>query len=175
MFVLYIAELLPKFSFYTVEPYFFFLGAFFSINKIDIVDFSMYYSKKSYFLYIVLLFLSLLITYKYIPLDNNFFHKMAVLIGVFLSLAITRGFLEKRKIIINTKLVDSTFFLYAYHMLPISLLCKLWIKYLQPNTDVELILSFIIIDIIIIVFGYYFYNILRKMMPKFMSIICGNR
>lgn len=170
IFILYLTNSLPKFSFYTVEPYYFFLGAYFSINKIDIVDFSTQYFKNKIWLYSVLLLLSVLISYQYIPLNNNYFHKLTVLIGIFLSFSIIRNLLANGTIITRNKLADSTFFLYAYHMLPTSLLCKLWIKYLQPNTSFELILSFILIDSIIVIIGYYLYNILRNMMPNFMAI-----
>ena len=175
IFILYLTNSLPKFSFYSVEPYYFFLGAYFSINKIDIVDFSTQYFKNKIWLYSVLLLLSVLISYQYIPLNNNYFHKLTVLIGIFLSFSIIRNLLANGTIVTRKKLADSTFFLYAYHMLPTSLLCKLWIKYLQPNTSFELILSFILIDSIIVIIGYYLYNILRNMMPNFMAIICGNR
>lgn len=168
LFLLYIIGLLPKFSFYTVEPYFFFLGAYFSIHKIDIVDFSIQHFKNEMWIYLILLLLSLLVTYQYIPLNNNYFHKLAIVIGIFMLFSIIRRGIGNEVITIKNKLADSTFFLYAYHMLPISLLCKLWIKYLRPNSSLELIVSFIAIDFIIIFIGYYLYNILKK----YYQILC---
>lgn len=173
--ILVILGIFPKLSFYTLEPYFFFIGAYFAINKIDIVSFSRRHINYT-LLYPILLILSLLVEYHYIQLNiDNYFHKLSIYFGILLAFSIVSKLLESEYISCNKKWTECTFFLYAYHMLTVSLLCKLCIKYIRPDSSYKLIISFIIIDFIIVLGGYYLYHLFKRYMPRITSIMCGSR
>lgn len=174
--VLYILGILPKLIFYSDDHYLFLLGAFFSINNIDLIGFIKENKLNRICLFYPLsLILSLLFHYEIIDIEYNFFHKINIIIGIIMILFLSCKMIESDKIFINDKLKDSTFFLYAYHGLPISLMSKLCIKYLPIQSGLNLIIYFILINIIILLVGFYFYYLMKRYVPKITNIICGNR
>lgn len=72
-------------------------------------------------------------------------------------------------------LSESSFFLYAYHGIPIIALKKILVKYIQPDSNFQMVFIYLFTALIIIIIGLFMYYILKKYFPKTMSIITGNR
>jgi hypothetical protein len=76
---------------------------------------------------------------------------------------------------IPTYIADSNFFIYGYHGITIFFIIKCLAKVFHPNSDIAIVLFYIGSPIIVVTIGVFLYNIIKKILPKFTSIITGGR
>jgi peptidoglycan/LPS O-acetylase OafA/YrhL len=102
-------------------------------------------------------------------------HNINVLIGMAAVFGwVARG-KELNKINISEKIASSTFFIYAYHLIMMVFMLKVWVKIFSPVNDVTLIIGFFVLPILVAAIGMGIYHLLKKILPRFTAIITGGR
>ena len=61
-------------------------------------------------------------------------HSICILFGMALAISLTANFLEKGKWSVNAFVSESSFFVYAYHAIPLAFIIKLAFKYFQSQS-----------------------------------------
>ena len=80
-----------------------------------------------------------------------------------------------KKLGVSPFLARSSFFVYAYHGMPLALVVKYWVKLLQPASEVTMVTGYILIPIFMVCVGVGVYAVMRKYLPSFTSLITGGR
>lgn len=162
-------------SFSIISFFFFSFGAWFSINKRDFTIDFISLRWVLLFIYIVLLILNTLLWYNKIT-DYYFFNKIGTIVGMIVAIAWTAFGLKNNKIKSNAFLAGSSFFVYAYHGMPIALLIKFYMKITAPYiNEWSMVFGYILIPFIIVSIGVGIYAILHKLFPSFTALITGGR
>jgi len=152
--------------------FFFSFGAYFSIKKVNFID---YMRKAQFFPYLYFVFvIADTLTKKY---DYNIYiHEAGILIGVVSAIIITSVLLEKRKVTVNMTLSNCSFFVFALHTLIMSDVATalLTIFHFSGNTYSMLLLYFMVptITILICILAFIF---LKRYIPKVCNILTGGR
>ena len=100
---------------------------------------------------------------------------MGILIGIAACVSLTASCLYKNIWHVNSQLLNTSFFIYAYHGISLALVVKCMNQILQPQSDITLIISYISSPILVIVIGFWINKFLMKYFPRFTSIITGGR
>lgn len=159
-------------GFSIVAFFFFSLGAYWGINKMNFIETFNRLFPYSLWGYIILSVCNLL----YKEYDwCSYVHKASILVGLSMFISLTSHCLKKQIWKTNTNLAHSSFFIYAYHGMPLALMIKLLVKVLYPQTNIDFIIIYIICPFITIVLGLCIYKILTKYFPKFTALMIGGR
>lgn len=161
---------------FSITSFFFFsFGAWFSLNKRNFtIDFSPL-RRISTIAYIVLLILNTSLWYYKIT-EFYYIKNISIIIGMIAIISWTAFGLKNNKIKPNEFLAASSFFVYAYHNMPIGLLNKVYIKYTAPYiSEWTMVIGYIFIPFIIAFLGVGIYSVLHKYMPSFCALITGGR
>ena len=155
-----------------VAFFFFSYGAYWGINKKNFVEVFYRLLHHSLWIYIILSICNLLFReYDWC----TYIHKVGILVGLSMFVSLTAYCLKKQIWEINLYLTNSSFFIYVYHGMSLTLIMKCLVKYLHPQTNISLVLIYIICPIITIILGLGVYKILTKYLPKFTMLITGGR
>lgn len=152
--------------------FFFSAGAYFSIHRTNIVRKVEPFLSVSAVFYILLTLVDL---YTREQMWNAYIHRIDILVGIVLALAVTAHFIKKGKWKVNPFLSDSSFFIYAYHGMPLALVFKFFFKLLHPHTDGLMLLLYVASPTLVILFGLYLYYLLKKYLPGLTALITGGR
>lgn len=152
--------------------FFFSWGAYYSINKLDIV------SEMRRFKYIPIIFIVLLVVSMFIHNTdyNRFVHLPTVVIGIMFSIGLVSCLLESDKIHVNETLANSSFFVFALHSLILNEIGKTLFVMLGCN-DSPLVLLFLYIAIptVTIIICVALYKLLNRFMPTICALLTGGR
>lgn len=102
-------------------------------------------------------------------------HKLGILIGIVLAISLSAHFLMREKWHVNTFLSESSFFIYAYHAMPLVYVIKFLFKLMQPHTDDAMLMVYVFSPVFTIFIGLTLYYLLKKFLPVTTSIITGGR
>lgn len=159
-------------GFSTGSFFFFSYGAYWGINKINFVGNYNRFFPYSLWVYIILAVCNLFFrNYDWCI----YIHKVGILVGLSMLISLAAYCLKKHICKVNTNLANSSFFIYAYHGMPLALVIKLLVKVICPQTNMSLILLYFICPIITIVLGLGIYKVLIKYLPKFTALVTGGR
>lgn len=106
--------------------------------------------------------------------NNPYMHDVNILIGMLLTILIAEH-LVKRNCRIKNWLTDSSFFIYAYHILPLLLVAKMLWKIFQPDNSFGALMIYFTTPVIVITLGIALYNMLQRVLPNFTKILVGGR
>ena len=152
--------------------FFFSWGAYYSINKLNIV------SEMRRFKYIPIIFIVLLVVSMFIHNTdyNRFVHLPTVVIGIMFSIGLVSCLLESDKIHVNETLANSSFFVFALHSLILNEIGKTLFVMLGCN-DSPLVLLFLYIAIptVTIIICVALYKLLNRFMPTICALLTGGR
>ena len=151
--------------------FFFPLGAYFSINKINFVELANKI-KWSPCLYAILA-IGDTIT-KGEPY-NHWFHNLGVMVGIFAVVCIASLLLVKDRVHINKFLSDASFFVFAAHGLFISKFMKALIMTVQPQSSLVVLFIYFFVPITTILICLGIYKILNRWMPSLARVVTGGR
>ncbi|QRY58290.1 acyltransferase family protein [Sphingobacterium siyangense] len=161
---------LPGWS--TVSFFFFSAGAYFSLHKknfVLVMKSFLPWPTPCYILLLVGAFYSLgKGWWSYIYCAN-------VLVGLISVVAVTASFIEKGRWRPNYFLASASFFIFAYHRLPLVFIIKLLFNQIRPQTDAALLFLYFLCPAIVILLGLLFYWAIKKLLPSFTAVICGGR
>lgn len=106
---------------------------------------------------------------------HAYLHRANILAGIVLAVALSAHFIEKGKWKVNPFLSGSSFFVYAFHGMPLALVFKSLFKLIQPHSDGMMLTLYVVSPVIVILSGLFFYYILKKQLPGFTALITGGR
>jgi hypothetical protein len=164
---------IPGFS---IAAFFFYLfGAYYGIHKKNLITEMRRYGIFCYVISIVLLVPSMYYNYDGIS-TYNFFNPIFLFTMVITSINIVSYLIEKKKIKVNKTLARATFFVYAIHtVLVLSIVGFIFDKIFRSNTPIILIFRYFTVPIITAYLCVIIYYIMKKIMPKMLSLLSGNR
>jgi peptidoglycan/LPS O-acetylase OafA/YrhL len=154
--------------------YFFSVGAYFSIYRKNIIEVLKPFFPSSIYLY--LLFVAIEIFFY--PEYKNwmlYLHNVGMLFGLIAVITTTAHFVSRGTWRDNKLLDNSSFFVYAYHALPLAASIKILFLILRPHSESSLLLIYFASPLITILIGLFFYALFRKYLPSFTTIITGGR
>jgi fucose 4-O-acetylase-like acetyltransferase len=168
-------EYLPK-----TAIFFFSLGAYFSVNNLNIIKTIRVLPKNLVFLItFVLMVADLLINS--MPMDishgvrtNLYLHNIFLLFGITSALLLVAKGIETSKLKTNKLLASCSFFMFAIHPLPLVMLGKIAVKVL-PHNDLTFLINYFVPVIIVAVISVVLYKFLKRYFPRLTSIITGSR
>lgn len=158
---------------FSITAFFFFsAGAYFGIHKKNFVE--PLKSKLMGLALIYAIFVVLELCFRDVE-ELGYVHNVGILFGMAFAIGLTAYFLEKGSWRVNTFLSESSFFVYAYHAMPLAFIIKLAFKAIQPQSGGTLWLLYILCPTIAVLIGLVLYYILKRCIPRFTAIITGGR
>lgn len=107
---------------------------------------------------------------------KNFVVEMRpLLIPVAVLYAILAACLERGCWHTSDFLAGSSFFVYAYHGMPLALIIKVVVRFFPPETEAGMISLYLGSALFVILVGIALYGLLRRFVPSFLSLITGGR
>ena len=163
----------PNINFLDITALFFFsLGAYFSINKKNLIlEF-----RKAFFVSVI--FYPVFALADLLTKGTNFciyIHNIGLLMGITFFFNITIFLLEKKYVKANTFLASASFFIFAFHEPCQMFLIKIIFKTIHPSDDFTLTFIYFLTPILIILFALFIYYYLGKFFPQFTKFITGGR
>ncbi|MCS4227982.1 acyltransferase [Sphingobacterium sp. BIGb0165] len=155
-----------------VSFFFFTAGAYFSIHKMNFVEVLKPMLRALAPLYILIVVMAL-----YFAGAGwwSYLYCAGVVVGLLLAITVSAYFIESGKWHLNPFLTNGSFFIYAYHRLPLVFVIKILFKWLNPRSDGALLLLYLACPAIVILLGLLIYSLLRQRLPRFTAIISGGR
>lgn len=177
LLILYIAGLLPRFGIFSSDPFFFFVGAWFAIEKIDFTKNLSRFLHHSLYLYPLFVICSILCFYNIIQINwlGIIFHRLGICVGLILAISLVAYGISKNKLSVNKLLTGSTFFVFASHGLFNTIFSKGLIKFCQPITDFIAVCAYFIIPILVVVICVSLHILAKRNCPRFLAWITGGR
>ena len=160
--------------------FFFSLGAYFSIQRQDIVRVLEKVKNYNYVVSVLLLLFEMIyFNFKeYFGLHlmlSQFIYNACVFTLIVSCLNISLTILRKKGCFINDFLCSSNFFIYVFHRFPLAVLLILLISFIDPTSDIQALMIYFLAPTIILAVGVSVYVLLRKLLPKFTALITGGR
>ncbi|BEG97931.1 acyltransferase [Bacteroides sedimenti] len=152
--------------------FFFSAGAYFSINRLNLVDCFKQFFRLTLILYPLVVIGATLTSGQPV---SFYLVQLNRLLGVVFFFNLTAYFLEQNKITCSGFLATASFFVFAAHEPLQSLLRKSLHKVLQPQSDVMLVLLYILVPVTVVCITLGTYFLLRKYLPRFAALITGGR
>lgn len=97
-----------------------------------------------------------------------------ILSGLLVVVAIVCHLQQKRGHLLPSYIEQSSFFVFAYHIVPTAILCQLACR-LLPHNSLCLIIAYLTIPFVITAIGVAISIFLHRFMPRFTAIITGGR
>lgn len=150
---------------------FFSLGAYFSIYKINFAEIV-----KSHTLLLGVFYtISVIIVLMLKCPDLVLLNRIGILLGMAFLISLAARFLANEKWHVNGFISESSFFIFAYHMLALVIIEEIFPLHLSFNTDIMYAVMYVAWTIVIVLVGLSIYYILKKWFPRFTAFITGGR
>lgn len=107
-------------------------------------------------------FLLLLILSVYIP----FCGRIQILLGIIFIISILTFFAKHEKLKMNKFLMDSNFFIYVYHAIPIAFIGKCLLTLFNPSHNISLVAIYLVTVFLTVLIGLLIYRLLA-LIPSF--------
>jgi hypothetical protein len=151
--------------------FFYPLGAYFGINKLNFVDMI---SKWMWIPYVYFGF-AIVDAVSKNESYNAVWHNMGILFGMVSVVYIVSLLLWKDKIHVNNFLIGASFFVYALHNLFLGKATKIVIIHLRPDSPIIVLLIYFLMPAIAILICLALYHLLFQRCPRFCSVLTGGR
>ena len=151
--------------------FFFTLGAYFSINQVNVVT---ALAKRSWipWLYLVVAVADVLTKGE---VYNGYIHRAGLLVGIASCFVLVACGLKSSRLRVNRFLSDGSFFVFATHSLIIGYVTKGAYFLLRPTSPYVLILLYFLSPILTIALCLWAYHLLRRFLPKVGALVTGGR
>lgn len=162
---------LPWSGFSTTAFFFFAAGSYFSIHNRNFVTEWMPLLPIVSGLYVLLvasLFCCGEDLYPYL-------HSISILVGGVSIVVLSARLIERGTWRPNAFLSDSSFFIYAYHAMPLAFVVKLLVSTMKPQSDGMILMLYFLCPMITVFIGLIVYYLLKRYLPAFTSFITGGR
>lgn len=157
-------------GFSTISWFFFLLGAYLSVNKLNIALIVQSVGNWIYFLYVLVLISFL------IDLRIPFLHETCIFIGIICCFKFVVYLIEKRNYGPNEFLSSASFFIFAIHE-PwlLNTTRKIVYNLFQPTSEESLVILYFAEIVFVVLIALSLYSLLRSFSPRLLSIITGGR
>lgn len=159
----------------SISAFFFFsFGAWFGINKRNFTaDFSLMRWPITFF-YLALAGIDTWLWHCKVT-DYSFINNIVLVAGLVTIVSWTAYGINKNRLRVSVFLAGSSFFVYAYHGMPVTLATKYWVKLIQPASEWTMLVGFFLIPLFIVGLGVGLYALLRRSFPALTALITGKR
>lgn len=158
---------------FSITAFFFFAaGAYFSIHQKDFTDLV---KSKTMWLTIIYLTLSFIDLFSQNAAWHSYLQQANILVGMACAISLSAHFIEQGHWKTNEFLSESSFFLYAYHAMPLAFIIKLLCKTLYPQSELSLSILYIACPTLTILIGLGIYYLLKKYLPRITAVLTGGR
>jgi len=159
-------------GFSSVCWFFFSAGAYFSINKLNLVSCFHKISLVTFVFYPIIVVLDLLTKeFNF----NIYIHKIGIILGILFLFNFISKNLSEGKLNTSQFLSNASFFVFAIHEPWLTFIRKILFKILNPNSELSYIFAYFIPPLTIIIIALLMYYILERIIPQFLKIITGGR
>lgn len=173
--LMWISDTGPHYPGVGLRPLFFFtFGAYFRIKGRNFVAALLPLRDIALLLFIILCCFDLN-ELQDAPGNKGSLHCICILSGVIALVGITATFIRNGSWKTNRFLSESTFFIYAYHALLLSLLLKLTIKIFLPDTEIAMLSIYFLVPTFVIILGLGLYYLLERFTPRIAALLTGGR
>lgn len=171
--ILWLFKLCPNIPGFSITAFFFFsFGAWFSLNNRDFTSDFRPLRWLTTILYMILVPISI---YSWYHNYSNYTQILGTIVGLIALISWTAYGVENNRLKTNALLAGSSFFVFAYHGKPITLVARVWGMRIFPGNEFMILVGYFLLPIIIVVLGVGIYALMRKYLPTFTSIITGGR
>lgn len=151
--------------------FFFPLGAYFGINRLNFVEMT---CKLFWIPFVYLGFAIADVVTRNEPY-NLILHKVGILFGMIFVIYLVSLLLRKDKIQVNSFLIGASFFVYALHNLFLGKVTKIILMYVRPESPIVVLLIYFLMPTISIIVCMGIYKVLDKFLPSISSVLTGGR
>lgn len=158
--------------------FWFSFGAYFSINKINMVETIYKFRIPAYIISIITIFPLTWFKGREGILNNPYMQilfYLYIISAVISAISITVYLLKYRHIHVNIKLAKASFFIFLSHIFILSRLITLSEKIIPETNYFLQIISYLTRPIITVLVCLILYELLNKFIPRFLSILLGKR
>lgn len=162
-------------GFYYNSVLFFSIGSALGIYKIDLIKVCSKYAKINFIITIItMLIVSYAVSVQTDTFGLNYIFYISCIMSIF---NIVSYLIKENKLKVNTFLLRSTFFVYAYHYLSSSILLSAVVPqiYKLPIHGIMYPIIYMIIPILKICICLGIFYILEKIAPKLTNLLTGSR
>jgi len=156
----------------TVSFFFFTVGAYFSINKKDFVQLIKPLLPWAAGVFVLMVAAEF---YFFGKTCWSYLYCTNVLVGMLFPIALSAHFITKGCWRPNSLLTEGSFFIFAYHRLPLVFTIKFLFHMIHPQSEIALLFLYLACPAIVIMLGLLGYRLLKNIFPRFTAIICGGR
>lgn len=158
---------------FNIDAFFFFsLGAYFSITKKNFVEITKPYASLLGILYLIFVIITFCTkSYECVI----YIKRVSILLGIAFSVAISAVYIEKGTWKVNTFLTESSFFIYAYHIIALPIIRRILLFIIPCTTDLRATMLYFLWATISILVGLVLYYFLKKWLPRTTAFITGGR
>ena len=156
---------------YLVGLFFFTGGAWLGICKINPIERLLPYRRIFLLLYLCVMPVGVLMLLNDVS-AGIYLQKIGILLGLCTVFSWSARWLQNRRFEMPV-LEKSSFFVYAYHGLPLLFLSKLVAFYLHPDASWKLIALFLVLPVVVSVIGVIAYVLINRYFPRFSYWISG--
>ena len=147
------------------------LGFYFGIKKINVLEFF----KKHFILYPFLYVVFLLVSF----ISNNYMYKMlaeniSIILSIPTSFLLMSYILQSKEALFPKILVDSVFFIFAYHVLFIRLYVKS-LTLIAGNSEIICAITYFSAPLVVSIIGVLLFRLTEAISPKLSSVLTGGR
>lgn len=172
--ILWIFDLWPNIPGFSIVGIFSFsVGAYFSINQINFITILSKNTTILGSLYVILSILEVTIVQQQSWL--TYYHNINMIIGMSFLTALFAKLQIKGHKVENPILTKSSFFIFAYHVMPLVLILKICFKIIPSYNELSLICIYLFSTIFIIMVGIGLGTVLKKYFPTVYKVISGGR
>lgn len=158
---------------FSTEAFFFFtVGSFFSIKKKNFTELVKSHATLLGIIYIVFVSITLL-TKDFIW--SIYIKRISILIGIPFAIAISASLIEQGKWRVNHFLEESSFFIYAYHIIVLPIVFRLLTSVIPCTSDIRATLLYFLWATTVIGVGLIIYYCLKKCLPKTTALLTGGK
>ena len=125
--------------------------------------------------FVVASIVMLVMEYKGLYISSYKLGMFNILIGAFLIVGLFAHYVKTREVEISNHSAGKSFFIFAYHSLPLALCLNIAFKFLLPNTEVELLLIYLLTPTFIVFLGILLYQAIYKYLPQALLLLTGGR
>lgn len=156
-----------------IDAFFFFtLGAYFSIirrNFVELVKPRVVFLGITYLMLVVIVFCTK--NYDWVM----YVKRVTILLGIAFAIAVSAVYIAKGKWKVNTFLTESSFFIYAYHIIALPIIRRVLLFIIPCTTDLRATILYFLWAATAIIIGLILYYFLKKWFPKTAALITGGR
>lgn len=153
--------------------FFYMLGAWFSINKKNLITESRKYKKLVFILYPLFVFADL---YTMNEVYNVYIHNIGILFGLIYYLVFASNVIQRKSMPNLAFWSSASFFVFAIHdPWILTQLRKVAIILFSPATDASMLFFYFINILLTVIISVAIYMIIRRIFPRFTAVITGGR